>query len=52
VQEGLRHANSRITPDVYTQGLMRTKRQAQGRVVKSLLVPNGPRPAPSVAAGA
>jgi len=36
VQESLRHANGRITLDVYTQGLMPTKRQAQGRVVKSL----------------
>jgi integrase len=44
VQESLRHANSRITLDVYTQGLMPTKRQAQGRVVKSLLAPNGPTP--------
>jgi integrase len=52
VQESLRHANSRITLDVYTQGLMPTKRQAQGRVVKSLLDPNGPTPATSVAARA
>ena len=52
VQESLRHANSRITLDVYTQGLMPTKRQAQGRVVKSLLAPNGPTPATSVAASA
>ena len=50
VQESLRHANSRITLDVYTQGLMPTKRQAQGRMVKSLLAPNGPTPATSVAA--
>jgi len=48
VQESLRHANSRITLDVYTQGLMPTKRQAQGRVVKSLLAPNGPTPATSL----
>ena len=48
--ESLRHANGRITLDVYTQGLMPTKRQAQGRVVKSLLAPNGPMPATSVAA--
>jgi integrase len=27
VQESLRHATSRITLDVYTQGLMPTKRQ-------------------------
>ncbi len=52
VQESLRHANSRITLDVYTQGLMPTKRQAQGRVVKSLLAPNGPTRATSVAASA
>jgi len=52
VQESLRHANRRITLDVYTQGLMPTKRRAQGRVVKSLLAPNGPTPATSVAASA
>lgn len=52
VQESLRHANSRITLDVYTQGLMPTKRQAHGRVVKSFLAPNGPTPATSVAASA
>jgi len=51
VQESLRHANSRITLDVYTQGLMPTKRQAQGRVVRSLLAPNGPTSLTSVAAG-
>jgi len=42
VQESLRHANSRITLDVYTQGLKPAKREAQGRVVKSLL--DRPRP--------
>jgi integrase len=42
VQESLRHANCRITLDVYTQGLMPTKRRAQGSVIKSLLAPNGP----------
>ena len=42
MQESLRHANSRITLDLYTQGLMPTKRQAQGRVVKSLLAPDWP----------
>jgi integrase len=35
VQESLHHANSRITLDVCTQGLMPAKRRAQGRVVKS-----------------
>jgi hypothetical protein len=40
----LRHANSRITLDIYPQGLMPTERRAQGRVVKSLLAPNGPTP--------
>lgn len=32
VQERLRHANSRITMDVYTQALSSAKREAQGRV--------------------
>ena len=50
VQESLRHANTRITLDIYTQGLMPTERRAQGRVVKSLLAPNGPMPGTSVAA--
>jgi integrase len=52
VQESLRHANSRITLDVYTQGLMPTKRLAQGRVVKSLSAPRGPMPGTSVVASA
>jgi site-specific recombinase XerD len=52
VQESLRHTNSRITLDVYTQGLMPTKRLAQGRVVKSLLAPRGPMPGASVIASA
>lgn len=52
VQESLRHANSRITLDVYTQGLMPTKRRAQGRVVKFLSAPNGPTPGTSVAVSA
>jgi integrase len=42
VQESLRHANSRVTLDMYVQGLMPVKREAQGRVVKSLL--DRPRP--------
>ncbi len=42
MQKSLRHANSRITLDACTQGLMPTKRQAQGRVVKFLFAPNGP----------
>jgi integrase len=48
VQESLRHANSRITLDVYTQGLMASKREAQRRVVNSLLDPFGPAPAEAV----
>jgi len=43
VQESLRHANSRMTPDVSTPGLMPTKRQAQGRIVESLLAPRRQR---------
>jgi hypothetical protein len=37
VQELLRHANSKITMDVYTQALSPTKREAQGRVASSIL---------------
>lgn len=37
VQESLRHANSRITLDVYTQAITPAKRQAQSKVVKMIL---------------
>jgi integrase len=40
VQESLRDANSRITLDVYTQGLMPMKREAQGRVVSIIQAGN------------
>jgi integrase len=36
VQESLRHANSRITLDTYTQAVTPAKRQAQTRVVKMI----------------
>ena len=36
VQESLRHANCRITLDVYTQGLMPMKREAQSKVVSMI----------------
>jgi hypothetical protein len=39
VQELLRHANSRITLDVYTQAVNSHKRAAQSRVVK-MMVPD------------
>jgi integrase len=39
VQELLRHANSRITLDVYTQAVNSTKRAAQSKVV-GMIVPN------------
>ena len=39
VQELLRHANSRITLDVYTQAVDSNKRAAQSKVVK-MMVPN------------
>ena len=38
VQELLRHANSRITLDVYTQAVNSHKRAAQSRVVKKMMV--------------
>jgi integrase len=37
VQELLRHANSRITLDVYTQTVNSTKRAAQSKVVKMMV---------------
>lgn len=37
VQELLRHANSRITLDVYTQAITPAKRQAQGKVLRMIL---------------
>ena len=37
VQESLRHANSRITLDTYTQATTTAKRQAQTRVVSIIL---------------
>ena len=36
VQQSLRHANSRITLDIYTQAVTPAKRQAQGRVVRMI----------------
>jgi site-specific recombinase XerD len=39
VQELLRHANSRITLDVYTQATTTNKRAAQSRIVK-MMVPD------------
>ena len=37
VQESLRHANSRITLDTYTQALTAAKREAQSKVVRMIL---------------
>jgi integrase len=37
VQEALRHANSRITLDTYTQAVTLAKRQAQTKVVRMIL---------------
>jgi integrase len=36
VQESLRHANSRITLDTYTQAVTAAKRQAQAKIVKMI----------------
>jgi integrase len=41
MQELLRHANSRITLDIYTQAMSAEKRQAQTRVVKMFLERSG-----------
>jgi integrase len=47
VQESLRHANSRITLDTYTQAVTTAKRHAQTKVVSMIL----PRPSQTAAAG-
>ena len=36
VQESLRHADSKMTLDVYTQGLMPVKRAAQRKVIEAI----------------
>jgi integrase len=36
VQESLRHADSKVTLDTYTQGLMPVKREAQRKVIEML----------------
>ncbi len=36
VQESLRHADSKVTLDVYTQGLMPVKREAQRKVIEMI----------------
>jgi hypothetical protein len=38
-QELLRHANSRITMDVYTRAVSEQKREASGRVLEMMLLP-------------
>lgn len=37
VQESLRHADSKVTLDTYTQGLMPVKREAQGKVIRMIV---------------
>jgi len=36
IQESLRHADSKITLDTYTQGLMPVKRAAQRKVIEAV----------------
>lgn len=38
IQELLRHANYRVTADVYTQAMTTTKREAQAKVVRMILL--------------
>ena len=45
VQELLRHANSRITLDVYTQAVNSNKRAAQSKVVKMMVSSEGTKAA-------
>ncbi len=37
IQELLRHANYKVTADVYTQAMTKAKREAQSRVVRMIL---------------
>ena len=37
IQELLRHANYKVTADVYTQAMTKAKRKAQTRVVRLIL---------------
>jgi len=37
VQESLRHADSKVTLDTYTQGLMPVKREAQRKVIQMIV---------------
>jgi integrase len=37
IQELLRHANYKVTADVYTQAMTEAKREAQSRVVRMIL---------------
>ena len=46
VQELLRHANSRITLDVYTQAVTSNKRAAQSKVVRMMVQNAGTIPVP------
>lgn len=39
IQESLRHANSRITLETYTQGTMSAKQAAQGNVIQAIRAP-------------
>src|SRR5215831_21140635 len=51
VQESLRHADSKVTLDTYTQGLMPVKRAAQQKVVE-MIVPVRSHASETVAASA
>ena len=51
VQESLRHADSKVTLDTYTQGLMPVKREAQHKVIQ-MIVPIGSQTSETTAASA
>jgi integrase len=42
IQELLRHSNYKVTADTYTQAVTPTKRAAQTKLVKMILVPGKP----------
>jgi site-specific recombinase XerD len=51
VQESLRHADSKVTLDVYTQGLMPVKRRLQRKVIE-MIGPLWPHASRTIAASA
>ena len=48
VQELMRHANSRCTPEIYTQARTEQKRKAQQRLAEAIFPDDADIPAPTI----